>query len=238
MTTDQRTDVPAWAPQAFATAANVVGPAALYIDDDRIDLPLTDAIAARYANCDTTNVRAEFAGGWSAVHQWLKERLVPEGPCSVQFSHLAVDTVGSASSLEPMAPPPTGCFGRLLVRLPSRYAGGGITTPMRLAPITRGVRAILVYYLVYSDPTTHSRCQPPTDAEAVAAWIPRCAAKLLPFFYGCQLTQPSSTLSFEPVSATDVRFLSAVAATKAFDDDVIAYTPWPGCKCRKGSSPA
>ncbi|EQC39662.1 hypothetical protein SDRG_03091 [Saprolegnia diclina VS20] len=116
------------------------------------------------------------------------------------------------------------------------------STPVTVSPITRGVRVLLVFNLVYKDPVAHSRCGPPTDAEAVTAWIPASAFKFTASFYGRLLTQPSTWLAFEELCATDIRFVTAVAASKKFEISLaysmsggdVVYAPWPACTVPNG----
>ncbi|KDO33887.1 hypothetical protein SPRG_01767 [Saprolegnia parasitica CBS 223.65] len=243
-----------WAPRAYAMAIDADRKVVLYVDGKSIELPVSDvvtaALVARHGTntIPAKNIRTVFVGG--LPRRLVKDRLVPEGPYTVQLSHLALDAIGSAQSLEPMDAPPRGFFGRLFVCLPSRYEGGGIagllavyaSTPVTVSPITRGVRAVLIFNLVYRDPLVHSRCGPPTEAEAVAAWIPASAFKFTASFYGSLLTQPSTSLAFDELCAADIRFVAAVAASKKFDiglarympSGLVAYAPWPACRVPQG----
>ncbi|OQR98277.1 hypothetical protein ACHHYP_08941 [Achlya hypogyna] len=176
----------------------------------------------------------------STIRKKITHVLQPEGAFQLKLSHLAIDTVGSRSCLLRDARP-HGAFATLLLFLPSDNHGGdlcvtwdGQSTTCRsqyhsfmafynsceveVPPITNGSRSVVVYDVIYDNPSAHTRDVPPSLAPLLpllraAADVPRQPDSVLAF----NLVQQYKALDFTALETPDAQFVAGLVAADCFD---------------------
>ncbi|EQC37368.1 hypothetical protein SDRG_05585 [Saprolegnia diclina VS20] len=216
---------------------------------------------ALIASADLVISNAEWHQKLQAdVSSVVTKRLALHEPFHMVLSHLALDATGYDDAFVVAAPPP-GAFATLLVPLASVYNGGDLSllteygaSPATALPsgawvafdasryvnaatICSGVRATLVFSLVYTSPSSPSRL-----TSAVAALG---ALAQIPFQYHARIGIPLSRayrfghvfarapLDVASLRGVDAAIVDALATSGAFDVALVSVTPH-GARCAMG----
>ncbi|EQC38082.1 hypothetical protein SDRG_04512 [Saprolegnia diclina VS20] len=182
----------------------------------------------------------------------VKTALAPEGPFHAALAHIAFDSVGDAQSFGAAHRPP-GTFGTLYVALPRHVRGGEVefsrgydhnkwlqprradapqhsyaacyrNSHVTAAAITEGDRVLLVYNLVYTDSSAHTRDYPASIDEA-ATHLRKLGAKdhgIFEVLQGCPVQQGTS---FETLSGLPKDLLTALLRSRVYDVALATLPP-------------
>ncbi|KDO20755.1 hypothetical protein SPRG_13337 [Saprolegnia parasitica CBS 223.65] len=182
----------------------------------------------------------------AALGPRLETALRPAGAFYTSLAHLAVDRIGTATTMVP-AHRPNGTFGSLYVALPHPFVGGALSfmrgsdtstwfesatwsmlrysyaacyrhTRVISTAITSGSRLLLVYNLIYLDPCTHTRDYP-ISVDAAATRLSTLAAKAHEP-NDSRLAYPvrtSASLSFDALSGHERDLVNALILSGDYD---------------------